>query len=105
MPLVVANFNPAAAGGSKPGLGGAPAIHTYKTNDAITAVRVVGYFNAVRNLLQIGDLIYVVVVTNLGLANETLTTAGFLVVKDKPAGGAVGIDVTDQLALTVTDTD
>jgi hypothetical protein len=77
--------------------GRAPAIWGYTTTDLITAVRVAGYFNPARDMLQIGDLIYVVV-TNAG----ALSTASWVVVKDKTA---TAIDVTDQTAITVTDTD
>jgi aryl-phospho-beta-D-glucosidase BglC (GH1 family) len=96
MPFLLANFHPAAAGGS---LGSAaPKMHTYKTQDAITVVRVANYFLAVNSLLEIGDLIYVVVVNGSGV----LQTASNLVVKDKTA---TAVDTTDQTAITVTDTD
>lgn len=95
MPFTLASYQPAAG----LSLGGAtPTIHTYKTLDAITAVRVNNYFLPVWSLLNIGDLIYVVVVNG----SNVLQTASFLVVKDKAAGS---IDTTDQLALTITDTD
>lgn len=100
MPFILANFQP-IGGQSKPAK--SPGFWAFKTADAITAVRVAGYFNPVRDLLNIGDVIYVAVVTNLGASNEALSTASHLVVKDKPAGG--NIDTTDQTALTVTDTD
>lgn len=60
-------------------------------------VRMANYFAEVRDLLEIGDVIYVAV-TNAG----ALSTASWLVVKDKTASI---IDTTDQTALTVTDTD
>lgn len=77
--------------------GKAPAMWSYITTDAITAVRVAGYFNPIRNMLQIGDLIYVVVTSG-----GALSTASWVVLKDKSASA---VDVTDQTALTVTDTD
>ncbi len=88
-----AGWNTASAGKS----GNAPSIHTYTTTDAIGTVRGAGYFNSIRSLLQIGDLIYVVVTSS-----GALSTASLLVVKDK---SSTAVDTTDQLALTVTDTD
>lgn len=77
--------------------GKAPALYSYQTTDAITVVRVAGYFNAIRNMLQIGDGIWVIV-TSAG----ALSTASWVVVKDKTA---TTVDVTDATAITVTDTD
>lgn len=96
-----ANFQP-IGGQAARGIGGAPQMFSYKTDDAHAAVDTAGYFNEVRSLLQIGDLIYVVVVTNLDLATEALSTAGYHVVKDK---STTTVDVTDVTALTMTDTD
>lgn len=96
-----ANFGP-LGGQSKKGIGGAPAMWAYKTDDAHATVDGAGYFNTVRDMLSIGDLIYVAVVTNLNASNEALSTAGFHVVKDK---STTAIDVTDVTVLTVTDTD
>lgn len=104
MAFIRANFQP-IGGQSRPGIGGAPAMWSYKTADTVAQVRVIGYFNEIRNLLQIGDLIYLAIVTNLGASNEALSAAHLVVVKDKPALGAVGIDVTDGTAISVTDTD
>jgi hypothetical protein len=104
MAFIQKNFGP-LGGQSTKGIGGAPAAWVYKTADTHATVDTTGYFDAVRNILSIGDLIYVAVVTNLGATNEALSTAGWHVVKDKPALGAAGIDVTDVTALTVTDTD
>lgn len=98
MPFILANFQP-IGGQARPGIGGAPARWSYKTNDALTAVRANGYFNAVRMLLQIGDIIDVVVVTNLGAANEALSAAGQVIVINK---SATAIDTTDATAFTVT---
>lgn len=77
--------------------GKAPAIWSYTTTDTLATVRVAGYFNAIRNMLQIGDRIYVVV-TSAG----ALSAAGDLVVKDK---SATAVDTTDATSLTITDTD
>ncbi|MBR0651346.1 hypothetical protein GXW78_16860 [Roseomonas terrae] len=94
MAFDIKGFQP-AGGESKSGA--APKMHTYKSEDAITVVRVAGYFNPVRHMLEIGDLIYVVA-TSAG----ALSTASWVVVKDKSASA---VDVTDQTAITVTDTD
>ena len=81
---------------------GGPAIYSFKSESAHAAIDAAGFFNAIRNMLSIGDLIYVVVVTNRGASNEALSTAGFHVVKDKSASA---VDVTDVTVLTVTDSD
>jgi hypothetical protein len=94
MPFELATLQPI---GGQARTGRAPAIWSYVTTDAITAVRVVGYFNQARDLLQIGDLIYVVVTSG-----GVLSTASWVVLKDK---SATVVDVTDQTAITVTDTD
>lgn len=87
------------AAAQKPGA--APSMFTYTTQDAHATVDTAGYFDQVRDQLRIGDLIYVTVVD----ANGALQTAGFHVVKDKPANNAAGIDVANVLAATMTDTD
>jgi hypothetical protein len=95
-----ANF--ATFGSGKRGIGGAPAIHSYKTDDAITVVDGAGYFNSIRTLLSIGDIIFVIVVTNLDASNEALADASIIVVKDK---STTAVDCTDETALTITDSD
>lgn len=98
MAFLKANF--ATHGSGKRGIGGAPVIHTYKTDDAITVVDAVGYFASIRTLLSIGDIIFVIVVTNLGASNEALADASIVVVKDKTTAT---VDTTDETALTITD--
>lgn len=95
MPFIRKNFQPAA--GTAVG-GQAPAIHTYQTTDAHGTVDTSGYFNEVRDLLKVGDLIYVAVLTGGG----ALSTAGWHVVLTKTA---TTVDVTNVTALTVTNTD
>lgn len=95
------NFGP-IGGQARKGIGGAPALWSYKTDDAHAAVDAAGYFNEIRALLSVGDLIYVAVVTNLNASNEALSTAGWHVMKDKTSAA---VDVTDVTALTVTDSD
>jgi hypothetical protein len=99
MAFIAANFSPAGAQSRR---GRAPQMHTYKTADAVTTVRVAGYFNEIRTLLNIGDLIYCAVVTNLDASNEALAGAHLFVVKDK---STTAVDVTDGTAVSVTDTD
>lgn len=99
MAFLIKNFAPGAAQASS---GMAPVIHTYKSDDTHATIDSANYFDTIRNLLRIGDLIYVVVVTNLGLSTEALSTAGFHVVKDK---STTHVDVTDVTVLTMTDTD
>lgn len=101
MAFIRKNFGP-IGGQSRRGIGGVPSVWAYKTADLHATVDTTGYFNAVRSLLEIGDLIYVVVVTNLDASNETLSTAGFHVLKDK---SLTVVDVADVLALTMIDTD
>jgi hypothetical protein len=93
MPFSLIGFRPAAVTS-----GTAPRIHTYRTEDAHATVDTAGYFNPVRSLLEIGDLIYVVVVTGGG----ALSTAGWHVVATKTA---TAVDVTNVTALTVTNSD
>ena len=81
-----------------------PRIWTYKTDDAHATVDGAGYMNAAVTLLAIGDLIDVVVVTNLDASNEALSTYGrhAVINKDLAAGT---IDLTNVTVGTVTDSD
>lgn len=74
-----------------------PQMFSYKTEDTAATVDSAGYFNSVLNLLEIGD-----VILRVTTSSGALSTAGWHVVKDK---SATAVDVTDVLALTVTDTD
>ena len=78
-----------------------PNIWVYKTDDAAATVDTSGYF-PVGYGLKIGDLIYRVTVTNLGLSTEALSTAGWHVVV---TASSSAVDVSDTTALTVTNTD
>jgi hypothetical protein len=83
------------------GHGNGSSIWHYRTQDPLTgagSVRLAGYFNAARAQLNLGDVIFVIV-TN---ASNVPTGAGIVLVND--VAGA-NVDVTDALALTVTDTD
>jgi hypothetical protein len=82
---------------------GAPQIWTYITEDAHTAVDAAGYFNGgvayggAYNLLNKGDIIYVVV-----CAAGAVSTYGPHLVVDKASGT---VDVTNVTTGTVTDSD
>lgn len=77
-------------------------FYLYDTADAAADVDTADYFLKAINQLNIGD----VILRRTGTLSEgglsAITTAGFHVVKDK---SATSIDVTDALALTMTDTD
>lgn len=89
-----------AAGGHQ-GNSSAPRIHTCKTETALASVDNAGFFNDARQHLRKGDLIYVVVVTNIGASNEAVADAGFFVVNAVEAGADV--DVSDVTDIVVTD--
>ena len=90
--------------------GKAPQIWAYKTEDAIATVDTAGYFDngstsntGMRNVMSIGDLVHVVVVTNIDASNEAVADAGLVVVNANASGV---IDTADETALnTGTDTD
>jgi len=104
MPLILRNLapqspatRPPTGAGEAVGFGG-PTIWTYRTQDAAATVDTVGYFNGAADLLRNGDLIYRATID----ANGVVQTAGFHTVNSIAAGV---VDVTDTLALTMTDTD
>jgi len=86
------------------GIRGAPRMWTYVTADAQTDVDAAGYFNAAAayqgayNMLEIGDLIYVVTVTGAGAFSQ----AGLVIVNAKASGT---LDTTNVTVLTTTDSD
>lgn len=76
--------------------GQAPSIYAYKTADTIATVNTEGYFNALANTLNVGDLIYCVTSTG-STAVCTLTQV---------LSNASGIvDVADGTVLAATDGD
>lgn len=95
-----------AGGNSK--VGKAPGFHTYKTEDAVTTVRVAGYFNELADVLRIGDIITMVRVDSLALpskgtgTNQAVTAVQQLVVVSNT--GTV-VDVSDGSSIGITDTD
>ena len=75
-----------------------PQIWSYLTEDAPAAVDTSGYFNPVRPLLEIGDVIYRVTVNSSG----AVQSAGWHVVMTKTT---TAVDVSDTTALSITNTD
>lgn len=76
--------------------GNSPAIYAYKTTDAIADVNTAGYFNALANVLSVGDLIYCVTSTGS-------TAVATLVYVVSNSSGVV--DVNDGTTLANTDSD
>jgi len=93
-------FNPDYFGPIGPQSNLRPNMWSYKTADVANDVDTAGYF-PVGYGIKIGDLVYRITVTNIGLSNEALANAGWHVVKDV---SKTQIDITDNTALTVTDT-
>lgn len=92
--------NLAQAGNS--GNSNAPRLWTYKTADTHATVDSANYFLAAGDKLKVGDIIHVVVVTNLGAANEAVSTYGTHIVN---AASLTAVDVSDVTVNVVTDTD
>jgi hypothetical protein len=91
---------PAGTGEATGGVGnGAFTFWLYRTEDAANTVDAAGYFNGARGLLTPNDVILRMTVNATGVVQ----TAGFHIVNDVPALPG-NIDVTDPLALVVTDT-
>ena len=78
----------------------APRIHTYKSDDAHGDIDASGYFDAIADLLKIGDLIYHCEVTNFEASNEAVADAQFFVVVTISAAGVVV--VSNETAIAVT---
>ena len=74
--------------------GNAPSMYTYTSADAITAVRVEGYFNDLSDTLAVGDVIFV-----HDSATPTMSIAMVL----SNASGVV--DISDGTTVAMTDTD
>jgi hypothetical protein len=103
MPFIAANFAPASShrriGTGGEALPGAPAIHTYRTQDAHATVDNSGYFNAVAAHMNVGDLLYCVVVNSSGVVQ----TAGLHIVMTKSAAGVVDVGTVTVLVVTNSD--
>lgn len=76
--------------------GNAPSMYGYKTADAIADVNTSGYFNALANTLEVGDIIHCVTSTG----STAVVTLVYVV---SNASGVV--DVTDGTTLSATDSD
>lgn len=83
-----------SAGLSRMAGGGGHNLWFYDSTDAMTAVRVSGYFNDAANMLNVGDAIFV-------LDSDAPTLSVALVLSNT---GSV-VDISDGTAITVTDTD
>lgn len=105
MAFDITNFSPAGANSRR---GKAPQLFTYATLDAHTTVDGSGYFNSstayggAYNMLEVGDIIYVVVWATAIGTGGTVSTYGPHIVVDKASGT---IDVTNVTTGTVTDSD
>ena len=84
------------------GGGKAPTLWTYKTQDTLAVCDTAGYFNSQIDEFQLGDTIFVSVVTNIGLSNEALSDQGALVVNSL---AAAAVDTTDETAFVTADAD
>lgn len=103
MTFAIANFAP-VGNSSKPlsGVGttelkGAPSVWSYATADAVNTVSAAQYFNDVKSVLKVGDLIYALCGAGSG---GTLAPRLFTVVSND----GTDVDVADGTAVTTTDT-
>lgn len=105
MSFDIAYFNPIGGNSRR---GKAPQMFSYATLDTHATVDGAGYFNAASayagayNMLEIGDIIYVVVWATAIGTGGTISTYGPHIVVDKASGT---VDVTNVTAGTVTDSD
>ena len=102
MPFIRRNFG-CIGGQSTRGSGpetspGAPQRFSYRTQDAHATIDTAGYFNEVRQLLEVGDIIDAVVVN----ASGVVQTFGQHIVMTRTA---TSVDVANVTAGTVTNTD
>jgi hypothetical protein len=77
----------------------------YKTADTHATVDSAGYFNEDGSPLKLGDIIDVLVVTNIDAANEATSTYGRHLVNSVTRGNPDVVDVSDVTVGTATDTD
>jgi hypothetical protein len=107
MAFDITNLSPVGGNSRR---GKAPQMFTYATLDTHATVDSNQYFNGgsstpyggAYNMLDIGDVIFVVVWSTAIGTGGTLSTYGTHIVKDKASGA---IDTTDVTVGTVTDTD
>lgn len=74
--------------------GGGHNLWFYTSTDALTAVRVSGYFNDAASMMNVGDVVFVY--------DSDAPTMGISVVL---SNDGTTVDIADGTALTVTDTD
>ena len=104
MAFAKTNLTPVGGQSSR---GKAPQVWSYATTDALTTVDAAGYFDngsttntGMRNFMKPGDIIHVVVVSDLSADPWTVSDAGTLVVLTNASGI---IDTSNETALTLTD--
>lgn len=83
-----------ASGLTNMATGGGHNLWFYTSTDALTAVRVSGYFNSAATMMNVGDVVFVY--------DSDAPTMGISVVLSNT--GSV-VDIADGTALTVSDTD
>tara|TARA_B100000925_G_scaffold180929_1_gene136524 strand:- start:1274 stop:1537 length:264 start_codon:yes stop_codon:yes gene_type:complete len=83
-----------ASGLTNMATGGGHNLWFYTSTDALTAVRVSGYFNDASTMMNVGDVIFVY--------DSDAPTMGISVVLSNASGV---VDIADGTALTVSDTD
>jgi len=80
-------------------------IWKYKTADTHATVDTAAYFNEDGSPLKLGDIINVLVVTNIDASNEATSTYGTHLVNSVTRGNPDVIDVSDVTVGVATDTD
>jgi len=83
-----------ASGLTNMATGGGHNLWFYTSTDALTAVRVSGYFNDAASMMNVGDVVFVY--------DSDAPTMGISVVL---SNDGTTVDIADGTALTVTDTD
>lgn len=87
---------------ANPGNSAGPRIHTYKSDDVHGDIDASGYFDAVADLLIIGDLIYHCEVTNYQASNEAVADAQFFVVVTISDAGVVHVSAETAIVVTTS---
>lgn len=105
MAFLKANFSPVGATAAR---GKAPSIWSYRTADTLATVNTAGYFDngatlntGMRNVLSIGDIIFVSEVDDVDTPGSVVSSSLVNVVSN--ASGV--IDVSDGTPITITDSD
>lgn len=88
--------------GGVAGKGKGSARYSFKTEDVHATVDTAGYFNELSDVLTVGDIIDVVVVTNRDASTEAVATYGAHIVLSNASGV---VDVSNVTVGVVTDTD